>query len=697
VHRESYRWKNVDIVAGGFVDGILYHPTAKHVAYARTDIGGAYRWDEAESRWIPLLDWLTKPDWNLYGIEAMALDPRDPNRLYLACGTYTNEWGGPGAILSSRDGGRTFTRCDLDFKLGGNEDGRSMGERLAVDPLDGRILLFATRNNGLWRSDDSGKTWHGVASFPISGRTNGIGLTSVAFDPGGGRLGTGCSSIFVGAASRTENLYRSSDGGATWSAVADAPKGMFVHHLAISSRGSLVETLSDGPGPNDIGNGAVYQWEINSQFWNNITPIKPRSGSEKGFGYAGLAIDPRDDNHIVVSTLDRWDPGDDAFITKNGGQTWYGVRESANMDPSAAPYMTWGAPKPRFGWWLGTVALDPFQPNRILYGTGANIWGCDDTSSAAKGGQTQWTIRGTGIEETADIDLLSPPTGPHLISGLGDIGGFTHVDLDKPAPGMTLSPLLGNTDSLDASADGSTIVRVGRPNSGEAPGGVSHDGGLTWKPFASWPRGFASGGSVAVSADGKTILWAPIGSPASCSTDDGNTWHHSLKIGEGSQVVADPLDPKLFYSLDSNGIACVSRDGGNSFAAAEAPTLPHDHGRIRACFGRSGNLWVPTSIGLYHSADEGRSFIAMPGVDSAESIGFGKAAPGSSVPAIFVNGKVLGQFGVFRSDDDGLHWILVTDPQHEYGTRGVVIGDPRIFGRLYLGTNGRGVLYADRQ
>lgn len=41
----SYKWKNVQIVVGGFVDGIIFHPTAPNVRYARTDMGGAYKWN----------------------------------------------------------------------------------------------------------------------------------------------------------------------------------------------------------------------------------------------------------------------------------------------------------------------------------------------------------------------------------------------------------------------------------------------------------------------------------------------------------------------------------------------------------------------------------------------------------------------------------------------------------------------------
>ena len=66
-HTQPYVWKSVQMVGGGFVDGIVFHPTAKGVRYARTDIGGAYRWNDATNRWEPLLDWLPYEDTNLMG------------------------------------------------------------------------------------------------------------------------------------------------------------------------------------------------------------------------------------------------------------------------------------------------------------------------------------------------------------------------------------------------------------------------------------------------------------------------------------------------------------------------------------------------------------------------------------------------------------------------------------------------------
>ena len=94
------------MVGAGFVDGIVFHPTARGVRYARTDMGGAYRWDAGANRWMPMLDWMPFRDLNLMGVESIAVDPTDARKVYLACGTYTNPSTPDGAILRSSDGGR---------------------------------------------------------------------------------------------------------------------------------------------------------------------------------------------------------------------------------------------------------------------------------------------------------------------------------------------------------------------------------------------------------------------------------------------------------------------------------------------------------------------------------------------------------------------------------------------------------------
>src|ERR1039458_1611189 len=80
---QPYTWKSVQIVGGGLLAGVVFHPTGTVVRYARTDMGSAYRWNDQAKRWDPLLDWVPYEDLNLMGVESIAVDPPDPDRAYL--------------------------------------------------------------------------------------------------------------------------------------------------------------------------------------------------------------------------------------------------------------------------------------------------------------------------------------------------------------------------------------------------------------------------------------------------------------------------------------------------------------------------------------------------------------------------------------------------------------------------------------
>ena len=103
----------------------------------------------------------------------------------------------------------------------------------------------------------------------------------------------------------------------------------------------------------------------------------------------------------------------------------------------------------------------------------------------------------------------------------------------------------------------------------------------------------------------------------------------------------------------------------------------------------------PTPTAGFRSTDGGDSFKAIGSVDDAGLVGFGKAAPGQSHPAVFVWGKVGGVEGVFRSDDVGKTWIKLHDDQWGFAELRALTGDPNRFGRVYLGVHGRGILYGD--
>jgi len=307
-------WRNVAIVGGGFVSGIVFNATEPGLVYARTDIGGAYRFDPAAGSWIPLLDWVGFDDWNLTGVESLATDPVEPDRLYIAAGTYTNGWtSANGAILRSADRGRSFARTDLPFKLGGNMPGRSMGERLAIDPNRNDILYLGARSgNGLWRSADRGATWSRVTSFPTAGsyvpepgdayQGDAVGVVWVLFDPRTGSPGSASRTIYVGVADKGESVYRSTDGGASWGPVPGQPTGYLPHHGALGSNGLLYITYSDGAGPYDGQKGDVWRYDTAAGAWSCISPV-PSTSSDDYYGYGGLAVDAQRPGTVMVAAL----------------------------------------------------------------------------------------------------------------------------------------------------------------------------------------------------------------------------------------------------------------------------------------------------------------------------------------------------------------------------------------------------------
>ncbi len=102
------------------------------------------------------------------------------------------------------------------------------------------------------------------------------------------------------------------------------------------------------------------------------------------------------------------------------------------------------------------------------------------------------------------------------------------------------------------------------------------------------------------------------------------------------------------------------------------------------------------AYGLWHSTDGGASFTKLSNVEQADTIGFGKAAPGASYQTLYTSAKIGGVRGIFRSTDKGASWTRINDDAHQWGWTGAAItGDPRVYGRVYVATNGRGVIYGD--
>ncbi|MBV9949688.1 MAG: xyloglucanase [Myxococcales bacterium] len=706
----AYTWKNVVILGGGFVSGIIFSPTEKGLVYARTDVGGAYRLNPTEQSWLPLTDHVERGA-AFMGIESMATDPIAPERVYAAVGTYVKPWAGNGAILRSNDRGETWTKTDMPIQMGGNEYGRSNGERLVVDPNDNTILFFGSRAKGLWKSTDSAASWSRVSSFPIASDTsaNPLGVVLVVFDKASGRKGRATPNLYASVGKTDGSLYASADGGASWKLVPNQPMGLMASHAAFDDKRALYITYGSGPGPNDVVDGAVWKYEPEARRFTNITPSAPAKSGDR-FGYGGLAVDAAHPGTVMVTTIDRWSHGDEIYRTVDGGKTWRALGAKAERDVSGARYLYWDHEKPSATGWMGDIDIDPFDPGHVFYVTGQGVWGSNDANAADADGATHWTFRDRGLEETVVAGLVSPPAGPPLLSAVGDLGGFRHDDLEAPSPaGMFHDPIFGSGTGIDVAWGKPEIVaRVGFQDQGKY-GAYSIDGGASWTPFPSVPAGKA--GVIAVSADGATFLWAPKDGPVVYSRDRGATWTRAAGLPEPAKfadwapvsihIAADRVNPSKLYAYDCNGgRAYASVDAGMHFAAAPngLPSLADYQltaGSIQAVPGVEGDLWLTTGKAAYHSTDSGKSYRSVDGISASYALGFGKAPPGRTYPAIYLVGSVGGTAGFFRSDDGGASFGRINDDRHQFGFVGQITGDQRVFGRVYIGTGGRGILHGD--
>jgi xyloglucan-specific exo-beta-1,4-glucanase len=381
------------------------------------------------------------------------------------------------------------------------------------------------------------------------------------------------------------------------------------------------------------------------------------------------------------------------------------MRYSQNI--ALAPWLDWGtalAPPdvtPKIGWMIGDIEIDPFDSSKMMYGTGATIYGSDDlTAWDQSGGKISLSVRAEGLEETAVIDLVSPTEGATLLSALGDVGGFRHDDVTKVPKTIMTTPTFSTCTSIDYAAKmPNFVVRVGHADTagGVKSIGLSYDGGANWFAPSAEPL-LQGGGTVAVSADATTIVWSPGGGVVSHS-QGGNQWSASSGIPAEARVGSDRVNPKKFYGFAA-GVFYVSTDGGATFVASAAAGLPVT-ASFKALPGIEGDVWLAggkkgEAYGLWHSTDAGATFTKTTTVEEADVVGFGKAAPGAAYMALFVSAKINGVRGIFRSDDSARTWTRLNDDRHQYGmTSQALTGDPRVYGRVYVGTNGRGIMYRD--
>jgi photosystem II stability/assembly factor-like uncharacterized protein len=592
-------WQPLGPDGGGVVFHLRFDAAGPDTLYASSS-GGLFRSDDGGDSW-------TEIDRGLPGRSpgALATDPVHPGTLYFAV------W--PGGVYKSTDGGESWTAANRGLPPVTLTQNASLMRDLAVDPRQPRRLYLATEI-GVFQSDDAGASWRRgslvAGAFTIAidpqrkgwiyvGSTRGVykstdgGATwkfrrvaakgpligHLAIDPN--RPDVVYASAPQSSTRDTAQIYVSRNGGLTWKAglqpypldvqslIADPghpgrawagtyalPANLYrtddygfswapVYFHPFSERVSALAIHPDRP---VIHIGMVAAFDGPSGIYRSEdTGVSWRSES-RGFRsrfVETLAIDPQ---HGILYA---GSAEDGVFVSHDGGVTWTVANLGLSDNPDRSVYRIVPAPSLPSTLYLGTYARGVFRS--------------DD-------GGTHWFRRANGL----------------LVNG-----GIS------PVFGLAVSPVDPQTVWVGGS-DG--VFR-------------SHDGGLSWTNVSVEEH--VSIAAVAVAPSRPDRLYAGggyfgfSGDQLFRSDDGGSTWQAcGLKATAVTDLVIDPADPDHLW-VAGNGLF-ESADACASGAQLTSPaSLLSDLERSP-----SGTLYVLTGFGspagrIFESTDGGATWIRL--------------------------------------------------------------------------------------
>jgi len=443
------RWRLVGPFRGGRALTATGVPGEPDHFYFGAVGGGVWESENAGRTWKPIFD--GQP---IASIGAMAVAPSNPKVLYVGSGeadmrsdiSYGN------GMYRSSDGGKTWTAIGLS-------DSRQIG-KILVDPKDPDLVFVAALGHGygpnpergVFRSKDGGKTWK-----KILGKDDDTGAIDLAFDPKSSRTVFAALwqtrrppwNTYPASNGPGSGLYRSSNGGETWSEVrggsfpseklgrigiAVAPSDSArVYAIVDAKEGGLYaskdggatwmrvssETRIWGRGwyfggvtvdPKDpdtvyVCNTAIYR---SADGGKTFVPFK---GAPGGDDYHELRIDPADPRRMITAS----DQG--AVVTMDGGKTW----SSWYNQPTAQFYHV--ATDNRFPYWIYGAQQDSgaaATPSRTDYGTIL----LRDWKPIAAGGENGY--------------IAPDPTDPNILYG-GGVNRFDLITLQEQNVDPTLA------------------------------------------------------------------------------------------------------------------------------------------------------------------------------------------------------------------------------------------------------------------
>ncbi len=695
-----FEWNPQEIGSGGWVTGMASHPTQANLHIARTDVGGAYRWNQAGQTWDQLLDASTvedpqQQDWN---VSSVAIAESDPDRIYMATGRRFDV--AEGRILRSDDGGDTWLDTGARLPIHANAKHRTGGERLAVDPTNPDHLWFGSRTLGLLESFDAGATFAPVAGVPVGVNSGDpAGVKWVLADQQGADL-----VLYAGVAG--EGVYTATNAG-PWTQVYAETTIPYDAEVAADGRLFVVSLKSPG---------RVMRYDPASGVVDDITPV-PQDRE-----FITIGIDPFDANRILVGSSGLGDGR--IWRSLDGGDTWTDLDRDAEC--SQIPWLDlYDADNDFFS--ASSFTFDPTVQGLLWLPEGFAMRQTTDLSDS----EITFSCQSDGIEELVANDVIVTPGGS-VITASWDRPIFVHED--GQAAVQQPSTRFNSAWDLDWSpADSDFAVAVIGDHRFLNGDGVAYDsvytldGGDSWARFGSFdtathPADLRFGNVAASASDTSNLVRLPTFNKAvHVTADRGDTWTEIILPGTEGVVgpndnayaggshfsyflnrkvlAADRVLGGTFYVLHEPLGLFRSDDGGATWVLQPTTGLPQGissfNAQLEAVPGDAEHLFFTpgtlngTTTDFYETRDGGATWRTVAGVNDVTAFGFGAPKFAGGPASIYFNGQFDGARGIFESIDDTASWSLVVDyPLGIYQTLKTISGDQTEYGRIYVGWSG---------
>lgn len=480
-------WTPVPIGGGGFITGLAISSDGAGV-YARTDVGGAYRWLPASASWQPLTDALPNDSANTgpgMGMGSIAVSPDNANKLYIASGSW--DWSSPSGIYVTADSSvanPVWTSIDSTVRVYGNGPIRAYGERLMVDPNNTTVVYYGTNNisgggTGLKKYVFEYGTWwtSSILNQPPAIGDADCGITFVAVDKGGGAWSDGYRTVskyvYIGVYSATTGsggVYVTHDGMGTWSKVTGVAFDRPAHGV-VASDGTLYVTYDAG----------VVKLARGSTSFTSVTPVA-------GQAYVAAAVDPNSVSTVMVASNSATNI---IYRSTNAGSSWTPVSRTPHAtEPDGLPSVTSNGSLDN----ISALVINPANSGEVWTGDFFAVQRTQNIGTSP----SDWYCLQDGIEEIVPMALKSAPSGAPLLSSDADVDGFAHDDVTmRPDVRFNVPKLDFNggsttyTDFCEAtSGDNMVLARTfdnfANPIAGT--GAVSLDDGESWIRFGQIAR-----------------------------------------------------------------------------------------------------------------------------------------------------------------------------------------------------------------